>query len=201
MKKAGKSDAVGGIIEIVSYVILFELVMAVFYYIVMIISFAVTALIAIIYYSIRAIQMRSLKEKCENMEITLPDKSCAEYCNDLKGLKIQNSKKGSYEVGSLSISGHFNGVYGPWAGFDFFKLEYMSFEEFEANSKLQIKGKIFSEVISVFIDNESDDFKLTFRLSYRDQFIQTYEILKTIIELIGKEKQREKQKYMEYRRE
>ena len=74
-------------------------------------------------------------------------------------------------------------------------------QEFEANSKLQIKGKIFSEVISVFIDNDSDDFKLTFRLSYRDQFIQTYEILKTIIELIGKEKQREKQKYMEYRRE
>ena len=96
------------------------------------------------------------------MEITLPDKSCAEYCKDLKGLKIQNSKKGSYEVGSLSISGYFNGVYGPSETFDFFQLKYMSFEEFEANSKLQIKGKIFSEVISVFIDdNDSDNFKLS----------------------------------------
>ena len=122
------------------------------------------------------------------MEITLPEKSCAEYCKDLKGLKIHNSKKGSYEVGSDSISGYYNGVYGPWAAFDFYKFQYMSFEEFEANSKLQIKGKIVSEVISVFIDNDSDNFKLTFKLSHRDQLIHTYEILKTIIELTRKAK-------------
>ena len=112
--------------------------------------------------------MRALKEKCENMEITLPDKSCAEYCKELEGSKIQNSKKGSYEVGSTSINGYCNGA---WSGFDFYKLKYMSFEEFEANSKLQIKGKILREVISVYIDNDSDNFKLTFKLSFRDQFL------------------------------